>query len=326
VISGAVGPVGITVEATHPGYYTDSYLCFDSAMAPDNGAKPSLKRRVFLCLCGAGLLLIAAAATPEGWAFLNTDGPRRIVVPDPPAIFTYTLVGIAVAVSAFALWMRGRAVSQGLVQRGTRKNSLFSTILLVAVLVALWTTSPTLREWLQERLGGNERRAEQIDSQGNPEAPNEELQRDPSAAYGFAITFILFVVLGIATIGALWLFRPDDPDAGEQDGVGPELAREVERGIEDLGVIADPRAAVIACYARLEAISAASGVAKRPSDTPFEHLGRLLERHNVAGTSARRLTELFERAKFSDKDIDESTRTEAMEALRDVRDQLGVLV
>jgi Domain of unknown function (DUF4129) len=52
----------------------------------------------------------------------------------------------------------------------------------------------------------------------------------------------------------------------------------------------------------------------------------MLERHDVAETSARRLTELFERARFSDGIIDESTRRAALAALEDVRMQLGALV
>jgi hypothetical protein len=129
------------------------------------------------------------------------------------------------------------------------------------------------------------------------------------------------------TVGAVWLFRPDRPEGDEEsDDFRPQLIAEIEHGIDDLADISDPRAAVIACYARMEAVSAASGVVKRPSDTPFEHLARMLARHNVAEASARRLTELFERAKFSDKKIDESTRAEAMTALEEVRTQIGSLV
>jgi Domain of unknown function (DUF4129) len=52
----------------------------------------------------------------------------------------------------------------------------------------------------------------------------------------------------------------------------------------------------------------------------------MLARHSVAQESARRLTELFERAKFSNQAVNEATRREALAALEDIRTQLGALV
>lgn len=290
-------------------------------MARDDGRKPFLRRPTIVALAAVGLLMIAAASTPEGWAFLDAQSPQRIIVPDPPAVFGYALMFIAIATTIFAIWMRARSMREGVTKR--RKSSPLSTILIMALLVGLWATSPRLQEWLQDRFGGDDREAAQAqDPDADPEpAPRSE----PSAAFGFAITLVLFLLLAAATVAGLWLFRREQPEDAEED-ITPELLEEIQRGIDDLTVISDPRAAVIACYARMEAASAASGVEPRPADTPFEHLARLLERHRVAEGSARRLTELFERAKFSSETIDEVTRREALEALGDVRAQLGTLV
>lgn len=293
-------------------------------MAPGEGPNSPLRRPLWVALIAIGLLIVAGAATPEGWAFIDTEGPRRIVVPDPPAIFGYTLILIAICTAVFMVFARARAIKGGMVHRRPRKRSPVATILIMIILIGLWATSPRLQDWLAERLGGDESPPVELQNSPEDELP-EAPQKEPSAAFGFAITAILFLLIATATVGALWLFRPE-PEESTHEDVSPELLASIERGIDDLAAIKDPRAAVIACYARLEEVSAASGVPRRPSDTPFEHLARLLERHNVTGPCARRLTELFEQAKFSNKEINESTRTEALEALEDVRAQLGALV
>ena len=294
-------------------------------MAPGNGPKSPLRRPLWVALIAIGLLVVAGAATPEGWAFIETEGPRRIVVPDPPAIFGYTLVLLAIGTGVFIAFARARAIKQGgMAYPRPRRRSPMATILIMAVLIGLWATSPRLQDWLADRLGADENPAGQQQSPSEDELL-ETPEREPSAAFGFAITAVLFLLIAAATVGALWLFRPEKPDEPEED-ISPELLASIERGIDDLAAIKDPRAAVIACYARLEEVSAATGVVRRASDTPFEHLARLLERHNVTGSSARRLTELFEQARFSNKTINESTRMEALEALEDVREQLGALV
>jgi hypothetical protein len=292
-------------------------------MAPDDGRKPLLKRPLFIALVVIGLVVIAAAATPEGWAFLGVKRPDRIVVPNPPPLFANTLVVVVVLVALIAYAYKAKTVRQGLTRRPQR--SAWATVIGLALFLALWASSPTLRDWLQERLGGDDRSVQQVDTPDANGSERDRVEREPSAAYGFAITLVLFLLLATATAGALWLFRREEADPTDDD-VGPDLLEEVQRSIDDLNAISDPRAAVIACYARMEAVSAAAGVRARASDTPFEHLARLLEQHKVAEASARRLTELFERAKFSDASIDESTRRAALDALEEVRAQLGATV
>src|SRR5205823_10734054 len=62
---------------------------------------------------------------------------------------------------------------------------------------------------------------------------------------------------------------------------------------------ADPRAAVLAAYARMEAALASVGLARRPSDAPREYLARLEAGLGGGRAPAARLTALFERARFS---------------------------
>jgi hypothetical protein len=89
-------------------------------MAPDDGRKPLLKRPLFIALVVIGLVVIAAAATPEGWAFLGVKRPDRIVVPNPPALFANTLVVVVVLVALIAYAYQAKTVRQGLTRRPQR--------------------------------------------------------------------------------------------------------------------------------------------------------------------------------------------------------------
>jgi hypothetical protein len=85
---------------------------------------------------------------------------------------------------------------------------------------------------------------------------------------------------------------------------------------------ADPRAAVLAAYARMEAALAAVGLARHPSDAPREYLARLEAGLGGGRAPATRLTELFERARFSPHPLGEDARHEAIGALEALRTEL----
>ena len=85
---------------------------------------------------------------------------------------------------------------------------------------------------------------------------------------------------------------------------------------------ADPRAAVLAAYARMEAALATVGLARRPSDAPREYLARLEAGLGGGRAPAARLTELFERARFSPHPVGEDLRHEAIGALETLRAEL----
>jgi MYXO-CTERM domain-containing protein len=107
---------------------------------------------------------------------------------------------------------------------------------------------------------------------------------------------------------------------------GAEPRALVAAGARDAAVAAaipaDPRAAVLAAYARMEAAFASVGLARRPSDAPREYLARLEAGLGGGRAPAARLTELFERARFSPHPVGEATRSEAIGALETLRAEL----
>ena len=105
-------------------------------------------------------------------------------------------------------------------------------------------------------------------------------------------------------------------------GVGEELAASITDSIEDLEAEPDPRRAVIAAYARMEGVLARHGLHRRPSETPLEYLQRILFGLTGRRDTVVRLTSLFEQAKFSRHEIGASMKQDAIEALRELRNDL----
>jgi hypothetical protein len=96
----------------------------------------------------------------------------------------------------------------------------------------------------------------------------------------------------------------------------------LDESLDDLRNEPDLRRAIIAAYARMEAALAGAGLARRPSEAPLEYLERALTSLDASSAGVRRLTVLFEWAKFSQHDPEPAMRDEAIEALVAVRDEL----
>jgi hypothetical protein len=96
----------------------------------------------------------------------------------------------------------------------------------------------------------------------------------------------------------------------------------LDETLDDLYAQKDPRTAIIAAYARMERLFASAGLERHPHEAPLEYLARALGEVRASGAALGRLTGLFQRAKFSAHDVHESMRSEAIEALTQVRDEL----
>jgi hypothetical protein len=115
---------------------------------------------------------------------------------------------------------------------------------------------------------------------------------------------------------------------GEELEAEAALARALDEvladTLDDLRAERDPRKAVIEVYARMERTFAAYRVPRDPAETPLEYVSRALDSLRVSGTAVRRLTALFERAKFSTHTVDVGMKDEAIETLGAVRAELEV--
>jgi hypothetical protein len=136
------------------------------------------------------------------------------------------------------------------------------------------------------------------------------------------------LVLGLGALvllGGVWVVvrrdrRPAPP--GREETVEEELARAIGSTIEDLRSERDARRAVIAAYANMERILASHGLPRDRAEVPYEYLARVLRVLQVSESSVRSLTELFEYARFSPHEIDQTMKEQAIESLIAVKEDL----
>jgi hypothetical protein len=102
-----------------------------------------------------------------------------------------------------------------------------------------------------------------------------------------------------------------------------EVSLAIDESIEDLRTDPDLRRAIVAAYARMEQALGRAGLPRHPAEAPFEYVERALTSLDTSAESVRRLTALFETAKFSHHEPEPEMRDEAIDALLAVRDELA---
>jgi hypothetical protein len=161
------------------------------------------------------------------------------------------------------------------------------------------------------------------------DVPQETVTYDESLAYEarFALVPALIFLAVVALVaGTAYLAVRRRPTLGEPPGsVSAALADLLAETLDDLRAEADPRRAVIAAYARFERVLDAEGMPRRAPETPEEYLARILGSLDVSEAAVRRLTALFEEAKFSDHTVHSAMKEDAIAALQQVRDELVAL-
>jgi|SRR4051794_13734528 hypothetical protein len=159
-------------------------------------------------------------------------------------------------------------------------------------------------------------------SVGHDKQP-QVVPQNPSFQWPVLWGFIIVVAAGVA----LWWFKlrhrfaavlDDEEEPSFQD----EIAASMTDALDDLAAEPDARRAVIAAYARMERAFARHGLQRKASETPVEYLRRILLGLTSRTEAVRRLTDLFEQAKFSRHEIDGSMKQDAIDALRTIRDDL----
>lgn len=274
-----------------------------------------------LALGLTGLLLVVAFAAQGGPP--TADG--RISTRPVPATLQDSLVTLLAIVYALAvigiiiMLFHRRPWHE---PEGSRWLRNFVSVLALMLLVTLFGSWAIRHGHFRQE---NER-AKQGDARGQtPGAPQrsrtESLQtREAEFQWPLALGIGGLIVLGGVFL-AVNRRRARSSVEGDE-GVREGLARVVETSIDDLRGEPDPRRAVIAAYAHMEATLAMHGVARRGAEAPFEYLARILRELSVRDSTARSLTRLFEYAKFSAHEIGEDMREEAISALMAVRDDL----
>jgi hypothetical protein len=210
---------------------------------------------------------------------------------------------------------------ESLPTRRTKHREIRQLLQLALVMVVLFAVGRQLADLLR---GGDERgqttpaqtRASDRPSR-DPDEPAEAQRRQFRWAPAVVIG-----AFGAALLAVVLVTRARRREQLSEDEFADALADVLDDALADLRAERDPRRAIIAAYARMERLLAAYGVPRRPSEAPFEYLGRVLVELRATASSVFDLTALFERAKFSRHKIDTGMRDEAISALAAVRDGL----
>ncbi len=282
----------------------------------------SRHRRTLLTVGGvlvalAVVALASRGATPVGEA--GTRRPSQRLVDYAMSLYLLLMV-VGIGFYAYILLLR-RDVMAEAAKRRKKKNPVVG---FVVFLIAMALLAAVVR---QMSLDGARNGGSPIARALRPRIPTGT---NPAGAQRFEPQFALLPVLVVsgvaaAAIGAFFFSaraRRRALDGDDTGALAEALADVLEETLDDLRAERDPRRAVIAAYARLERTLAAFGLPRRPSEAPLEYLGRVLGELSVTAPSVRRLTILFERAKFSQHEIGPQMKDEAIVALQTVQDEL----
>jgi len=131
------------------------------------------------------------------------------------------------------------------------------------------------------------------------------------------------IAIALVVATSLWSRRRRYADRSR--GPSPRLARILDSlaaGHAALTSSADPRAAIIACYAAMEHGFAAAGSAPADADTPAEVLARAAGAGIIRSSSPEVLTGLFRRARYSAEPMTSADSGAAASALEQMRADL----
>ena len=233
------------------------------------------------------------------------------------SLYTFGIVTALIVAASYFILRLGVA---GLASRVGGGYSTLTLIAIVALVTVFGVASYDAFMDLAERF--REGDAGEVTGFGRPPSGGEEGARAPDRDPVFQ--WWLAIVMVAAVTGLyVWLFwnRAQRRTVPPRD-LSEELELVVTDTLADLEAERDPRRAVIRAYARMERVLAAHGLPRAPHEAPLEYLARALRGVRVRAEAAHALTELFERAKFSQHEIDAAMKDEAIAALVRVRDDL----
>jgi hypothetical protein len=279
----------------------------------DSAARAVVPAFVVLGLVGV-VAIASTGSTPTGTRDVRPPAESLL-----DSVFTFMLVLLVVAaiLVVYGLTQR-KAIAEEMAKGRFRRLSFigFMVFMLIFTLIVYFR----LRDWRSaefvDELG------EQGFPRGVPGAPEQGGQGTTyEAEFAWIPVLVLAAVVGLAV--AVWyLSSRRQGQLRDEDAAAQAVALVLSDALDDLRAEKDARRAVIAAYARLERVLAAHELGRKPAEAPHEYLGRILPRLELERGSARRLTELFTRAKFSPHDVDARMKDEAIEALTTVRDEL----
>jgi uncharacterized protein DUF4129 len=279
-----------------------------------NGARRLLLSGVALTALLAAVAVASRAHRPGGGPGGGTShAPRLVFEYTASALFVLMPIGILIV-----LWVASLGRRQKLLEGGGERRQLQTLLLVGFVGLPLLLVGRHYIHWHSPPQQSNGKPGLTQRGEGKDRNSGEaQFKWLPAVAMG---TFLVGGAGGAAAL-ILWK-RRRGADWEREAELTAALDEVLADTLDDLRAERDPRRAVIGAYARLERTFAAHDVARDPSETPREYVDRALDRLGVSAFAVRRLTQLYERAKFSPHEIDAAMKDEAIDALAGLRAEL----
>jgi len=284
---------------------------------------PSLVAGVGLSLALAGVLASPDGAPIKGLA-------TRVFLPLPDwlivtAGIAFSIAGvILLAIILSAARRRRQAEPEDELYHQPQKTSPLVVVLLVLLALAPGAMMGGVLVWLAlsdvsvvPGPGGI--------TLGDPGAYSpspEEPPLVPASPLTTGLIGALALLAGLGSLGfALWLcfagrLLPQPIAAKDQPA---RFAQAVEESLDDLRREPDARAAILRIYRHFERALAGTAVPRRPWQTPTEFMRAVLSKLPLPASPVRRLTGLFEIARFSRHPVGEAERDSAWRSLTEIR-------
>jgi uncharacterized protein DUF4129 len=232
---------------------------------------------------------------------------------------TLAIVAVSMAVFVVYIVLSQRRSTGGPLRRG-RWHLVSTLIMLGASALISWLvlSSGFIQRYKQaaQHLQANQ-------AAGPPQRPPAAAPKNVrNARLRWDEVAVVVALLGGAALVVLAGRRTRKTPHAWQLGRGEAVSLALDESLDDLRTDPDLRRAIIAAYARMEAALARAGLPRRPAEAPFEYMERALSSLHASATSVRRLTGLYEWAKFSHHEPEPAMRDEAVAALVSVRDEL----
>jgi hypothetical protein len=278
-------------------------------------------RRTLLLPLGlgvTGLLVVAALASrgrPLGGGGYG-GGPSA-------GFFDYvytSVVIVAVAVALIVIWAYATNKQAFQPRRSGRQRLLTTLAFFAGCALLAWLISTS----------GFQRRLRAGIEQANRNQPKNQTAPKQAQPHGnvrgahlrwdeVAIVLALLGALGVVALRARG--RRAAPRSWRRASQAA-ISAALDESLDDLRSEPDLRKAIIAAYARMERSLGLAGLERRPAEAPLEYVERALGELETSAGAIRRLTDLFEWAKFSHHEPEPRMRDEAIDALVAVRDEL----
>lgn len=281
-------------------------------------------------LLGGVLYLSGLAATLQ---LGDVNQPGILLIPALPtplyvvmAVVVFGAVGI-VLLASLRQRRRRAALDAQRQQEAVRSpwqtfvSTVGTLILLLVVVVWMLQHSEEVTQFL-DRLRAQISFAQELLESGTQAVVQQV--HSPTTGYTlFAVVVLLYGGLGLL---GFWILCEGWGRVRLQDAEDDPRSRQVQRavaaGLQELRVHADPRQAIIACYAQLEHLLEDHGVPAYGHLTPQEYMGAALHDLDLPAEALAGLVALFELARYSLHPLDDTARATAMAYLEQLNAHL----